>query len=137
MPISSVTSASTVAANKSADATASGLAATSDTFLKLLVTNLQHQDPTSPQDSNQYVQQISQMTMVEQMTKLANTSNSAAKDQSMASVIALLGHDVTYTDADGNAVTGKVGKVDVSGDAPTITVGETAGIDPRSVTTVG
>ena len=136
MPISSVTSASALAANKSADAASTGLAATSDTFLKLLVTNLQHQDPTSPQDSNQYVQQISQMTMVEQMTKLANTSSSSAKDQSMASVIALLGHQVTYTDAEGKAVTGTVAKVDVSGDVPTITVGDVTGVDPQSVTTV-
>ncbi|MCW3016337.1 MAG: flagellar hook capping protein [Solirubrobacterales bacterium] len=134
MPISSVTS--TVPPAAASQSATSGLAATADTFLKLLVTNLQHQDPTQPQDSNEYVAQISQMTMVEQLTKLTSTSSTVAQDQQVASTVALLGRTVTYVGADGVPTTGVVARVDVSGDAPTITVGDTDGVDPQLVTSV-
>jgi flagellar basal-body rod modification protein FlgD len=114
----------------------SNLTATSDTFLKLLVTNLQHQDPTKPQDSNEYVAQISQMTMVEQLTKLSAASQTTVDQQRMASVVALLGKTVTYVGADGVPATGTVSKVDVSGETPSITVGAVTGVDPSSVSTV-
>lgn len=135
MPISSITSGGTQAA--AAASVATGLGATSDTFLKLLVTNLQHQDPTKPQDSNEYVQQISQMSMVEQMTKLTSTQSHAAKDQQVATTIALLGKSVGYVGADGLPATGTVEKVDVSGDDPTITINGQSGMDPNRITSIG
>ena len=45
---------------------ASRLADAQQTFLKLLTTQLKNQDPLSPLDSNQFTQQIVQMTGVEQ-----------------------------------------------------------------------
>jgi len=42
------------------------LAENFDTFLSLLTTQLKNQDPLSPLDSNQFTQQIVQMTGVEQ-----------------------------------------------------------------------
>lgn len=137
MPISSVTATTAAAGGSATQSASGGLTATSDTFLKLLVTNLQHQDPTKPQDSNEYVQQISQMTTVEQLTKLASTQSGAAKDQFVATTVALLGRSVTYPGSDGVPVTGTVSQVDVSGATPTITVGAVSGIDPSRVTTVG
>ena len=65
--------ASTIAATSSNAATASAatdagvkLAANFDTFLKLLTTQLQYQDPLSPMDSNQFTQQLVQFSGVEQ-----------------------------------------------------------------------
>jgi flagellar basal-body rod modification protein FlgD len=135
MPISSIT-ATPPAKTTSDDQSGAGLSATSDTFLKLLVTNLQHQDPTKPQDSNEYVAQISQMTMVEQLTKLASTQSNAAADQSVSTTVALLGRTVAYKSPDGTPATGVVTKVDVTGDTPTITIGGVEGLDPNRVTAV-
>ena len=42
------------------------LASSFDTFLKLLTSQLKNQDPLSPLDSNQFTQQLVQMTGVEQ-----------------------------------------------------------------------
>ena len=42
------------------------LASSEETFLALLTTQLKNQDPLSPMDSNQFTQQIVQMTGVEQ-----------------------------------------------------------------------
>ena len=59
-------------ATQSAAATDAGtigkarLATSFDTFMKLLTTQLKNQDPTAPLDSNQFTQQLVQMTGVEQ-----------------------------------------------------------------------
>lgn len=132
----SITPVSSSAAAAKTPSATSGLAATSDTFLKLLVTNMQHQDPTKPQDTDQYVNQISQMTMVEQMTKLAKASQTTVDQQRIAAVVALLGHTVSYVGADGAPASGAVSKVDVTGDTPTITIGDVTGVDPSSISTV-
>lgn len=73
----------------SADKTALGMASLADnfnTFLSLLTTQLKNQDPTSPLDSNQFTQQLVQMTGVEQQLNansllqqlVNNTSNGVA-----------------------------------------------------------
>ncbi len=58
-----------VSANSVANRQASSrenLASSEETFLALLTTQLKNQDPLSPMDSNQFTQQIVQMTGVEQ-----------------------------------------------------------------------
>lgn len=62
MSITSVTSAGATGA----DAGRARLAESFDTFLSLLTTQLKNQDPLAPMDSNQFTQQIVQMTGVEQ-----------------------------------------------------------------------
>ncbi|WP_232305962.1 flagellar hook capping FlgD N-terminal domain-containing protein [Pontibacillus litoralis] len=46
-----------------------------DDFLKLLMTQLQHQDPTSPMDDKALVQQMTSFAMLEQVTQLSSTMN--------------------------------------------------------------
>ena len=41
-----------------------------DAFLNLLVTQMQHQDPTQPQDSNQMIAQLAQFSSLEQLTNI-------------------------------------------------------------------
>ena len=43
-----------------------------DTFLKLLVTQMQYQDPLSPMDNGEYVAQLAQFSALEQMTEVAS-----------------------------------------------------------------
>jgi flagellar basal-body rod modification protein FlgD len=44
-----------------------------NTFLTLLITQLQNQDPMNPQDSSQFVAQLASFSSLEQMTAM-NTS---------------------------------------------------------------
>jgi flagellar basal-body rod modification protein FlgD len=42
-----------------------------DAFLKLLVTQLQHQDPTKPQDDAQFIQQLATFSSLEKLTDIS------------------------------------------------------------------
>jgi flagellar basal-body rod modification protein FlgD len=107
-----------------------------DGFLKMLTAQLKNQDPTSNQDPNQYFQTISSMTLVEQVTNLATQSATMLKAEKVAGAEALLGRTVTYVGQDGLPVSGVVDGVDLTGDAPTISVAGVTGIDPTKLSGV-
>jgi flagellar basal-body rod modification protein FlgD len=108
-----------------------------DGFLKLFVAQLQHQDPTSPMDTNQSMQQMSQFSMVEQITNMASDNAKIVKSLNTQSAVGLIGRTVTYTDADGASQTGLVERVATSKDGKsTLTVAGTTGVDPTSITQV-
>lgn len=71
MTTTPVAQANAESAADSGSSTASKTASiTSDMFLKLLVTQLQNQDPTNPTDSSQFLAQLSQITQVEQLVAI-------------------------------------------------------------------
>ena len=92
--------ASSVAANTTASQAATAkqsLAGDMNTFLKLLTTQLQHQDPLSPMDSSQFTSQLVQFASVEQQI---NTNSNLEKmlagtnSSEMASAVTYLGTTV-------------------------------------------
>jgi flagellar basal-body rod modification protein FlgD len=108
-----------------------------DGFLKLFVAQLQHQDPSSPMDTNDSMQQMSSFSMVEQITNMASTTAKVAQSLNTSSAVGLIGRTVTYLDSDDQLQTGKVEKVATSKDGvSTITVAGKAGVDPSTITEV-
>ena len=96
---------SATAAAASTDKTALGrasLATNFNTFLSLLTTQLKNQDPTSPLDSNQFTQQLVQMTGVEQQL----ASNDLLKQlvsntgTGVSTAVSLIGKDVRAVSSD-------------------------------------
>jgi flagellar basal-body rod modification protein FlgD len=71
-----------------------------NTFLTLLITQLQNQDPMNPQDSSQFVAQLASFSSLEQMTQLSTKMETVLEN----SVTNLIGKTVTV--ADSNASTG-------------------------------
>jgi flagellar basal-body rod modification protein FlgD len=100
-----------------------------DDFLKLLVGQLQHQNPLDPIKDEDFMGQMAQFSTLEQITNMGASSE-------RSSAVGLIGHDVTYTSPEGAEVDGKVEKVDVKGKTITLTVAGQPGIDLEQVTEV-
>ena len=69
-----------------------------DSFLKLLVAQMQHQDPLNPQGNEEFIAQLAQFTSLEQLMGV-NTAlgdlYAATTSMNNASMTQLLGRDVT------------------------------------------
>ena len=81
-----------------------------DTFLKLLTTQLQHQDPTAPMDTAQFTQQLVQYSQVEQ--QIDTNSNlqtliSQGTSQSASYATGYLGKIVTVAGGEGSLTKGQ------------------------------
>ncbi len=95
----------------------------SEMFLKLLVTQLQNQDPSSPMDSTQMISQTSQLASMQQLTNLNSATTDSYNLQMRSAAANVLGKTVSWTDADGAAHTGLATSVSFSGSTPSVTVG--------------
>ncbi|MCY9545784.1 flagellar hook assembly protein FlgD [Lysinibacillus xylanilyticus] len=52
-----------------------------DAFLKLLITQLQHQDPTNPMDDREFISQMAQFSSLEQMQNMTKAMESLLSSQ--------------------------------------------------------
>jgi flagellar basal-body rod modification protein FlgD len=108
-----------------------------DGFLKLFVAQLQHQDPSSPMDTTQSMEQMASFSMVEQITNMATQNTQIANQLATSNAVGLIGRTVSYTDSSGTAQTGKVESVATSKDGvSSLTVAGKTGVDPASISTV-
>ena len=108
-----------------------------DDFLKLLVGQLQHQDPMQPSDDNQFIGQMAQFSQLEQETNNAQTSTQIATMLSHAGALSLMGRTVSYIDDNKALQSGVVQQVDVASDGTaTLTVGDKSGVALAAVTQV-
>ncbi|QDB78172.1 flagellar hook capping protein [Georgenia sp. 311] len=95
-----------------------------DDFLKLLVTSLRYQDPSEPMSTSELMAQTTQLSTMEQLTELTSLSQDAFHLQMRTSAVQLVGREVSYVDADGEAVTGVVSAVDFTTAPPGAVVGD-------------
>ena len=116
--VSSTTSSSTdltSVANKTLDKNA---------FLKLLVTQLQNQDPMNPMQDQDFISQLAQFSSLEQMqqmnTSFTGLNSSAASTQAFS----MVDHWVDYSDpSTGTVYTGKVDGVAYEDGQPKLVIG--------------
>jgi hypothetical protein len=69
-----------------------------------MVAQLQAQNPLEPGNSNEYINELAQLTQVEQTTNLANANE-------LSSAVGLIGHKVSYNNPSGVGATGIVQSV--------------------------
>jgi flagellar basal-body rod modification protein FlgD len=98
-------------------------------FLKLMVAQLQAQNPLEPGNSNEFVNEIAEFTQVEQVTNLANANE-------LSGAVQLIGHTVSYNGASGEPASGKVQSVQSTVSGTTVTVEGVAGVKLSSITEV-
>ncbi len=95
----------------------------SEMFMKLLVTQLKNQDPSTPMDTNAMMSQTTQLAMMEQVTAQTTTANENFSLQMRIAASNLVGREVSYTGADGVEVTGTASSVSFAEAVPKVTVG--------------
>ncbi len=78
-----------------------------DDFLKLLMTQLSHQDPTEPMDNSQFIAQMAQFSSLEQMYNVSNGFTKMAQIMQTNEAAGTLGKLVDL-DVEGEQVSGIV-----------------------------
>ena len=89
-------------------------------FLKILMTQLTHQDPTQPMDDKEFIAQMAQFSSLEQITNMNDNLSKVAGLISKSQAVGLLGNAVDVVSG-GQVVSGVVDAV-TGGDFPQILV---------------
>ena len=121
-----------------ANATASDTSGTqqdSDMFLQLMVAQLKYQDPMNPTDSSTMLTQNATFTEVQSMQELQKEMSMLLSSQLAFGAASMIGKQVSWTDADGNAQSGIVSGTTFAASGPTLSVNGTD-VPVASVTTV-
>lgn len=89
-----------------------------DAFFKLLVTQLQNQDPLNPMENRDFISQMAQFTSLEQMKQMNDSMSSFVEMKGLAEGASLIGKTVeTSGGEDENTIKGVVEKVSYSEDS--------------------
>jgi flagellar basal-body rod modification protein FlgD len=108
-----------------------------DTFLKLLVAQMRYQDPSNPVDSTQMIAQTATFTQVEKLEQLASMGATSLVLQEHATAGAMVGRQVTYTNSNGEPVTGVVSSVRLaSGNSEAVAVVDGKDVQVGRITAV-
>ena len=94
-----------------------------DEFLKLLVTQLQNQDPLDPVKNQDFIAQLAQFNSLEQMINLNTNFEAMNTMQSLTQATAFIGKQVVYNGTDGNPTSGAVTAIQVQDGKPMLVVG--------------
>lgn len=107
-----------------------------DDFLKLLVGQLQNQNPLSPVGDQEFMAQMAAFSTLEQVSNLSASSERLESTMAADQSLALIGREVSYTKADGTSAEGTVERVSFGEDGFTLTIGGEEGIQPGVVSEV-
>ena len=95
-----------------------------DNFLQLLITEMQNQDPLSPMDNSEILQQISQIREISATNQLSDTLQSVLLGQNMATASSLIGKRVNALSDTTENVEGVVDRISIEAegeeDAPPV-----------------
>jgi len=104
----------------------------SGSFMKLLITQLQNQDPTEPTSNEALLTQISQMRSLQASVELEDSIKSLADNQSSAATAAfasssasLIGRFVTATNEQGETIKGEVDRAILRDGKAFVGIGDT------------
>ena len=92
-----------------------------DDFLKLLIVQLENQDPTKPVDDKEFIAQLAQFSSLEQMTEMNSALLKLIANYKTDLSYSLLGKQVDVLDRSiGNQVSGVVTEINFTAEGPQI-----------------
>lgn len=77
-------------------------------FLKLLMAQMQNQNPLQPMEEKDFMAQMAQFSTLEQVSTMAQNIEQMSYANQVGQGVALIGHTVDYTLADGTKGQGEV-----------------------------
>ena len=95
-------------------------------FMRILLTQLNYQDPLKPMDNQEFMAQMAQFTALQQTQQLNEKIAQLITNQAALQSVGLIGRTVNVTTSSGS-VTGTVSALSLQGDSPSITVTTTSG----------
>jgi flagellar basal-body rod modification protein FlgD len=99
-------------------------ALTSEEFTKLVLTELSNQDPLSPNDTNQLLQQISTIRSIQSDVDLSDGLTGLVSQNEFASASTLIGKSISGLTEDRTRVEGLVASVSRTKDGPVLTLSD-------------
>jgi flagellar basal-body rod modification protein FlgD len=93
-----------------------------NTFLQLLIAEMQNQDPTNPTDTSEYMNQFAQLSSVEQAMQTNSKLDALLSSQALSQADGLIGRTVSFTDSTGAEFTGKIASVSINSDGSIATL---------------
>lgn len=102
--------------NSSSRRSATGV--TQDEFLKMFISQLQHQSPLDPLKGHEFIAQLAQFTSLEQLTQLNSSFSDIFKFQQLVGGAGLVGKTVEFiSPLSGEQLTGDITSIEVNGDS--------------------
>lgn len=108
-----------------------------DDFMKILMTQLQAQDPMNPMKDTEFIAQMANFSSLEQMRGLSQSFNAYSASQQMSTAPLYLGCNVTVKDpsAPTGETKGTVESVTIKDGKPALIIGGKT-YDPRLITNI-
>jgi flagellar basal-body rod modification protein FlgD len=104
-------------------------------FIKMMVAELENQDPTNPMSNTEMLSQINQIRQVTSNDKLSSSIEALTLGQSLTTASSLIGKTITGTNSLGNEITGTVDKVMIENGKPKLYSGSNI-VDLTAVSSV-
>jgi flagellar basal-body rod modification protein FlgD len=95
-----------------------------DQFLKLMIAELQNQDPLNPMDNSQILEQIGQLRSIGATSQLSDTLGAVLMGQNVTTASSLIDRNVKALTDDGEVIEGKVDRVSIVDKAVKLHMGE-------------
>ena len=113
--MTSVSATNSAASSGTPQTTASGINDVDlDSFLKLMITEMQNQDPLDPMENSEMLQQLSQMRSIGASDKLTSTLDAVLLGQNLTTASSLIGKEVSALTDDGANIQGRIDRVTVT-----------------------
>jgi flagellar basal-body rod modification protein FlgD len=106
-------------------------------FIKMMITQLQNQDPMQPAKNEELLAQMSQISQMESSGQLTKTLKGITQQNQIGSAAALIGKSVEGLDVNNKELTGNVVSVSVTSDGASLELDNGQSLPLDRVTSIG